>query len=307
VIALAPTYRPTGSALHRTRTSIAIAYLALPAVVAVCFDHPLVLAVTLGGTVGAGIAAGVGRELARAALLAAPLALLVLLINPIVSQQGLTVLVTGPVLPVIGPLDITLEAIAYGALAALRVLVLLLGFALFSAAVDPDELLRLFRRLSFRSALSASLATRLVPVLGRDSLRLADAYRLRAAAPVADTQRLPRVRRGATLTRALAAGALERAVDLAAALEVRGYGLARPAAHGASADARRWSRADRAFALAAVLGWTLALGGALAGLADFDAYPSLDAAAGPEALALCAALAATMIAPFALARPRRAS
>ena len=38
-----------------------------------------------------------------------------------------------------------------------------------SAAVDPDELLRMFRRVSYRSALTATLATRLVPVLARDA------------------------------------------------------------------------------------------------------------------------------------------
>jgi len=297
MIALVPTYRPTQSALHRARAPVAIAYLAVPALVAVCFDHPLVLAATLAGTVAAGIAAGVGRELARAALFAAPLALFVLVINPIVSQQGLTVLVTGPVLPVLGAVDVTLEAIAYGALAGLRVLVLMLGFALFSATVDPDELLRLFRRISFRSALSASLATRLVPVLGRDSLRLADAYGLRAAPPVAGGARFARSRRAATLTRALTAGALERAVDLAAALEVRGYGLAR---RPSRATATPWSRADRTFAAAAALGWVLAVGGALAGLARFEAYPSLDAAGGPGMLALAVALAAVQVLPFAL-------
>ena len=38
-----------------------------------------------------------------------------------------------------------------------------------SAAVDPDELLKALRRISYRSALTASLATRLVPVLARDA------------------------------------------------------------------------------------------------------------------------------------------
>ncbi len=303
MIGLAPTYRPTGSSLHRTRTPVAIAYLALPALVAICFDHPLVLTAALAGTAAAGIAAGVRRELARAALLALPLALFVLLINPIVSQQGLTVIATGPVLPVIGPLDITLEAVAFGAVAALRVLVLLVAFALFSATVDPDELLRLFRRVSFRSALSASLATRLVPVLGRDSLRLADAYRLRAAAPVPESARFPRVRRGATLTRALAAGALERAVDLAAALEVRGYGLARRAPAAAPAA---WSRADLAFGLAAACGWVLIIGSAVVGVAHFEAYPRLEADGGPATLALSAAIAGVLVAPFAFPRRRNA-
>ena len=48
-----------------------------------------------------------------------------------------------------------------------------------SVAVDPDALLRLFRRVSYRSALTASLATRLVPVLARDAARMSEAARCR--------------------------------------------------------------------------------------------------------------------------------
>ncbi len=136
----------------------------------------------LGGTLAAvlavGVAAGVGRELRRAALLALGLALLVAAINPLVSSEGLTVLVRGGTF--LGRRwDITLEAVAYGAVAALRVVVLVLACALFSAVVDPDELLRLLRRISYRSALTAALATRLVPVLARDGARMGEAARCR--------------------------------------------------------------------------------------------------------------------------------
>ena len=65
--------------------------------------------------------------------------------------------------------DITLEATAAGALAGIRVVVIIVALWLMSVAVDPDALLRLFRRVSYRSALTASLATRLVPVLARDA------------------------------------------------------------------------------------------------------------------------------------------
>jgi len=62
-----------------------------------------------------------------------------------------------------------LEATAYGGVLALRAVALVLAGALYAAAVDPDEVLRLFRRVSFRSALTAALATRMVPVLARDA------------------------------------------------------------------------------------------------------------------------------------------
>ena len=217
-----PTYRRTGSPLHATRASVAAGFVLAPCALVLIHDHPLVLVSALVAIIAAGLAAGVGAELARAARLALPIALLVALVNPLVSQEGLTVLVQGWTVPVLGRLDITLEAVVYGALTGLRVMVLMLAFGLYSATVNPDEILRLFGRLSLRSSLTATLATRLVPVIGRDADRLADAYLLRAERPAAG-RRFVRLRRAAILTRALTAGALERAVELAAALEVRGY------------------------------------------------------------------------------------
>jgi energy-coupling factor transport system permease protein len=305
MIVLAPSYRRTGSALHAARASIAVAYIGALCAVTLVYDHPLVLAGVLVAVLGVGIAAGVGAELRRAARFAVPLALLVALVNPLVSQNGLTVLVEGPVLPVLGRLDVTLEALVYGAVAGLQVVAVVLAFALYSAAVDPDEMLGLFRRLSFRSALTASLATRLVPALGRDAERLSEAYVLRAAAPARDEGRLARVRRAATLTRALTAGALERAVDLAAALEVRGYALAsRPEDAGRRSP---WSRHDLAFATAALALAALCAAGLVAGLSGFEAYPSLRADLGPADLCLVLAIPAVALVPFQASRRRRAT
>ena len=136
--------------------------------------------------------------------------------------------------------DITLEALAAGGLNGLRIVALILVFGLFSAVVDPDELLKLFRRFSYRSALTASLATRLVPVLARDAGRMGDAARCRPEPPGRFA-----------VARAAVAGALDRAVDVAAALEVRGYSAAgRPQAHATPVVAPRRpaggrSRGDR--------------------------------------------------------------
>ena len=292
-----PTYRRTGSPLHATRAGVGAGYVAALSLLALAHDHPLVLLAALAAIVTAGLAAGVGAELARAARLALPLALLVAVVNPLVSQEGLTVLVQGWSVPVLGRLDITLEAVAYGALTGLRVVVLMLAFGLFSAAVDPDEILRLAGRLSMRSSLTASLATRLVPVMGRDAERLTDAYQLRAKRP-ATGGHFYRLRRGAILTRALAAGSLERAVELAAALEVRGY---------AAMPRRRtrtrtlWSRHDIAFAASAVAVAAVAVAGAVGGVASFDAYPTLGLDSGPLLFGFVGAVVALALLPFAAA------
>ena len=112
------------------------------------------------------------------------------------------------------------------------------------------------RRLSFRSALTAALATRMIPVLTRDARRMEDARRCRPGAD--DGSVAARL----AVVRAVTAGALDRAVDVAATLELRGFANARrAAARGAASRGRAttWrSRRRRAGLLCS----------AIAGLAD---------------------------------------
>jgi energy-coupling factor transport system permease protein len=277
-------YRRRASPLHAARAAAGCTLCLALALVALLFDHPLVLGAVVAAVLGAAAAAGVGRELRRALLFGLPFALLLALVNPLVSQQGLTVIARLGELPVAGRVDITLEATVYGGLLALRALALILTFALFTAAIDPDELLRLFRRVSFRSALSATLATRMVPVLQRDGQRIADAQRCR---PGPAPSRL-------ALLRAVAGGALDRAVDVAAALEVRGYGAARrPPRRRAP-----WSRHDLAFTGAALTIVAAAIAARVADVAAFETYPLLEGDWGAATWAFAALIVLAVMAPF---------
>lgn len=283
-VGFVPVYRRRASALHAARAGIGAAYCGALALVAVLWEHPLILAADLCAVVAAGVAAGVGKDLRRAARIAVPIALLFALINPLVSQGGATLLVRGGT--VLGrPFDVTLEAVVYGATAGLRVLVLIVIFAgLFSAAIDPDELLRLFRRVSYRSALTASLATRLVPVLARDAGRMGDAARCRPNPPG----------RGA-VARAALNSALDRAVEVAAALEVRGYARARrPERRHAP-----WSRHDVRLATVAATLAFIAISLRVLGVGSFDPYPRLALALGPAEWALACTLVLVAVVPFA--------
>jgi energy-coupling factor transport system permease protein len=282
-MSLVPVYRSRPSALHAARAGLGAAFCCALALVGVLYRHPLVLAAGLAAVVVAGAAAGVGREVWRSLRLALPLALLVALVNPLVYAEGDTLLIRGGEL--LGRrVDITLEATVAGALGGLRVVVIIVALGLLSAAVDPDELLRLCRRVSYRSALTGAMATRLVPVLARDAGRMGDAARCRPHPP----SRL-------AVARAALAGALDRAVDVAAALEVRGYALAgRPRRRH-----RPWSRHDIRIASASAAIAALAAVGAAAGLAPVETYPRLEIHAGAAELTLSAALVALAAAPFA--------
>jgi energy-coupling factor transport system permease protein len=277
-------FRRRASALHAARAAAGGGYCAALAACALAFEHPLVLAAVALAALGAAAAAGVGREVARTARFTLPLALLVALVNPFVVREGLTVFARLGSVPVLGELDLTVEAVVFGLVLGARVVVVVLCCSLFTAAVDPDEVLRLFRRVSFRSALTAALATRLVPVLARDARRMADAQATRG--------------RGApgrvALLRAVTTGALDRAIDVAATLEVRGY-AGRPPARGRREPV---GRHDLAFGAAAAALVALLVAAKAAGIATFAAYPTLSAPVGPAELVLAAALLATALLPF---------
>jgi energy-coupling factor transport system permease protein len=314
-------YRPLASPLHATRAGVAALWALALSIAALLLYHPLALAALAVAILLAARGAGVGPELFRALRTALIVALPIVLVNVLVTRDGLTVFARLGDLGPFGQGDLTVEALVYGAVIALKVTVLVLVTALASLAIDPDALLRICRRLSFRSALTASLAIRMVPLLAADAQRLAEAQRTRPArtgtaarartgtavrrmAGVAGrggarAGRLHAARRRAALLGAVLAGSLDRAMDVAATLEVRGFAAPRRAVRGGARLRRPWSRHDLAFAASAVAVVALALLGRLAGEASFTAYPLLHVAFSVGLLVLCAALVLAILLPFA--------
>jgi energy-coupling factor transport system permease protein len=280
------------SPLHAARAGAGLAWCAALVACALVFEHPLVLGALCLIALGAGRLAGAWPALSRAAKLCVVAAPLIVAINLLVNRNGLTVFWRLGEVPPLGQLDLTVEALAYGGALALRLAVMVLVAAVFAASVDVDALLLGARRLSARSAITAVLAVRLVPVLARDARRLGEARRCRpdggGSGPAAKL----------AVLRAITAGTLDRAADVAATLEVRGFGTAgRP-------RRRRlpWSRQDLAFAVSAAAVVALTAGARIAGVAPFEAVPALDAPLGADEVLLVAGLAAAALAPFAARR-----
>ncbi len=290
-------YRRLASPLHATRAGVgALWALALTAAALILYN-PLPLAALALAVLGAGACAGVGRQLASTLRTALIVGLPIVAINVLASREGLTVFARLGNLGPFGEGDLTVEAVVYGAVIALKVTLLMLITTLASLAVDPDELLRGFRRLSFRSALTASLATRMIPVLGADAQRLAEAQRTRPEDPARG------VRGRVALLSAIVGGSLERAMEVAATLELRGFAVAaegrpRPRRSSDRRMRRPWSRHDLAFLCSTFAVIALALAGRLSGAASFEAYPLVKMQLDAGTFALCAALFAAILLPF---------
>jgi energy-coupling factor transport system permease protein len=279
-------YFPGRSPLHRANPGPVIVLLGALAVVAFAYLSPLILLGAGAGAIVAGLLAGAGRAVRAALWLSLPLLVVMVAVNALVYHRGDTVLVRGWELPVLGNTDVTLESLVYGGAIGLRVVVVVLAFAVYSACVDPDRVLRALRPLARRSALTAALVTRMVPLAAADTSRLREAATLRGPG-ASEVGR-------AALARRLVEGSLDRAIDVAATLELRGHSLP-----GRVTRRRERSRDDAPVLAAGLLVGAAAAAGAIVGAGGFDVYPRVSLALDPASLVLAAALPALASVPFA--------
>jgi energy-coupling factor transport system permease protein len=240
--------------------------LFLGAYLLVCFfsDDPLVLTAATAGAAAAGYGCGAGNAVRFSLRLGLGLAAAMVVINGLVTDRGATVLLRLGEWPLLGRVDVTAEALAAGAVIGLRVLGTMVVIGVWSACVDPDRLLRAVSGVARRSALTATLISRLVPLAASDYSRIGEAAALRGpgATPVGR----------AAMANRLLAGSLDRAVDIAATLELRGYGQGA----GQRGFSSRRSRYDRRFLVAGSALMTLAFLSLASGAGSFQTYPTIE-------------------------------
>jgi energy-coupling factor transport system permease protein len=295
-------YTPRPAPLQAASPGAAVAYLGALAAIAFLYSSPIVLAATGLAAVLAGRLAGARTAVRVALWMGLTLALLIVVVNAIVVSRGDTVLVRWGDLPWLSDI-VTLEALSAGAVLGLRAAVVMVVFAVYSACVDPDRVLRALRPLARRSALTATLVSRLVPVTAADAGRLRDAARLRGpgAAPVGR----------APLARRLLAGSLDRAVDVAATLELRGYSLGAPRSSSGETffgpwrtkkrftrSAARRSRYDCRFYAIGLAVFVAAIAGKALGADSFSEYPAIEVGSGATTLAVAAVVSLSGLAPL---------
>lgn len=286
-------YQPRPRPLQLASPGASVAYLGAIVAVAFLYSSPVVLLAAGVAATVAGLLAGARRAVRVALKMGLALALLIVVVNALVVSRGETVLARLGDWPWFGKVNITAEALVAGASGGLRAAVAIIAAAVYSACVDPDRVLRVLRPIAGRSALTATLVSRLVPVAAADASRLRDAARLRGPGAAAVGK--------APLARRLLAGSFDRAVDVAATLELRGYSLDAPRAR----NRRARSRYDRRFYAVAALVLVAAIAGKAAGADDFNTYPQIEVGLAPTTLALSALVALSGLAPLRHGPKRR--
>ena len=298
-------YRDTGSALQRLSPFVMLAWTGAMVVASLLLQHPLFLVALAASTVPVVMAARLWRDWLTLMKLAAWLCLAIVLVNVIVSNEGAHVLAeAGFRLPLLGTPRITLEALAFGGAMSMRLLVIVAAFALLNLSVHPDDLMRAVMklRLPYKSVLVTSLSTRFVPVLLADARTIADVQRSRGL-EFDSGGVLERARSRAALILPLLSNSLDRAVQLAEAMESRAYG---------ASPRRTFYRDvpmthDDVAAIALVAGAVaLVIAVRVTGVASYLYYPSLDSIAMTlQQWGLLALLCALLLSVIVLAGLRR--
>ncbi len=269
-------YEDKGTLLQTLHTASLLFYLGVLFAASLVFSHPLYLLGVFGVAVLGVVAAGALEKWELYLRAGIWMALLVLLINPLASRAGETLLWKA------GPVRISLESICYGAAMGVRLLATLTIFCLASATVHPDRLLALVSRFAFRSALVASLATRMLPRAARDLEAAWEVLQLRAGSLKAGGLKA-RLEKLSLLFGVLLTSSLEGALQAAEAMQARAYGSG-----PRSSYRRERVRPRDLFCLgAASAAACLLVAAKVSGQGDYVYYPRLGALlAGPESLVL---------------------
>ncbi|RPF49335.1 energy-coupling factor transport system permease protein [Thermodesulfitimonas autotrophica] len=219
-------YRDKGLFLQSLHPATVLVYLTVLLILALVFANPLYLLalfllLALLIREADGVRAWEGFLRAGVFLM-----LVIMTVNPLVIRAGKTIIWHGPQVPYWGRLDVSLEALYFGAVAGLRLLVMLSIFCLYNLVLNPDRLLNLFSGIAGRSVLLITLATRLLPAMAQNLQRTAAVLRLRGVDIEAGGLR-QKVKGYACLYNILLLSSLEDALAVAESMQARAFGSGR--------------------------------------------------------------------------------
>lgn len=272
-------YKDKNTFLQNVHTVATLTYLAALLLLPIIFAHPLyLLGVFLIGILAVFVSDAV-EECLPFLVMGIWVAVFVMLLNPLLVQNGTTVLFYGPELPVIGRLRITLEAICFGATMGVRLMAIILAFALYNAIVHPDKVTGLFSRFAWKSSLVVSLATRMIPATARDLSNAREVQQMRGVDFSSGGFR-ERLRKYSWLLEVLLLSSLEGSLATAEAMQARGFGSRRRTCYNRELVRPR----DYLCFMSGLSALIIGIYARFAGYANFSYYPQLDTLAAASDL-----------------------
>ena len=164
---------------------------------------------------------GISHEFMQIIKFFIPMSLLIILLNPLTSKVGTTKIY------IMGSYFITLEALIYGIIMSLSLLIILLVFASYNRAVSYQEMLYLFSKKFPHVSMIIVMALRFIPLL---SYRLTEVNKVHQFDQKNENQekkgsKLERIRKTAKMMAVVVSWSLEESMLTAKSMKARGYGI----------------------------------------------------------------------------------
>jgi len=216
-------YQEKGLFLQSFHPAAALVYLSILLVLSLLYENPLYLLALLS-LLALLIKSVDGMEAWEGFLKAGVfLMLIVMIVNSLVIRAGVTIIWHGPEVPYLGKLDISMEAMYYGAVSSIRLLIIISIFCLYNLMISPDKVLNLFSRAAGKSVLIIALSTRMFPVMVRDLKRIKEVQQFRGVDFDEGSLR-ERAKKYSCLYSVLLLSSLEGAMEIAESMQARAFG-----------------------------------------------------------------------------------
>jgi energy-coupling factor transport system permease protein len=264
-------YQEKGLFLQSLHPATVLGYLSVFLVLTLLYENPLYLLALLFSL--ALLIKGVdGMEAWEGFLKAGViLMLMVMLINSLVIRAGTTIIWQGPEVPYFGKLDISMEAIYYGAASSLRLLAIFSIFCLYNLMINPDKILNLFSRLAGKSVLMIALSTRMFPVMVRNLKRVKEVQQFRGV-DFDEGSWWVRAKKHSCLYNVLLLSSLEDALEIAESMQARAFGSGKRSVYSRNTLRPR----DILCMGASLLALFVAIWGLQHGCGQYTFYPEAD-------------------------------
>ena len=269
-------YQDKNTVVHQLSPLSKLAWGAGILVLSLIFNNPLYILLLFATTLPLIAAAKIWREWASVMKLSLYLCAAIVVINVLVSYHGSHVLVEAPFrLPILGTPIITLEAILFGVVMSVKLLVIISAFTLLTFTIHPDDIMLVLLKMRFpyKSVLVTSLSTRFIPCLIEDIQRISDVHKSRGL-ELDRGNWLQKIKNRTVITIPLLANSLDRAVQVAEAMESRAFGTGRGRTFYKEL---KMTRTDVVTLVFGILPCAFGIFMRLWGYGDYQYYPTLGA------------------------------
>jgi energy-coupling factor transport system permease protein len=209
----------------------------------------------------------ISREFKKVIQFFIPMSLLIILINPLTSHIGTTQIY------IFGSYFITLEALIYGILMSLSLLIILLLFASYNRAVYYQEMLYLFSKRFPHLSMVIIMALRFIPLLSYRLTEVNKIFKFNQDNEQKENSesRVERIKKTGQMLAVVVSWSLEESMLTAKSMKARGYGIKERTSY----LSYKFQKIDYLFISFILITSIISIAGLAQGYGRIEIYPTL--------------------------------